>query len=161
MKINLKYESTISEDTEIQSLKLCKTILGSEEYIKFHDRKFTVDTQTDIFPIEEMNHYYLDICFGCVCSTETTAKIYKKIRFLSETGIKEEFNLQPYLFTRNNFCIDVSTEILSKFDQKLIKELCRYESRVVSEIYSLPLNKEVPKLTLYSSGSWVVDGESK
>lgn len=161
MKINLKYESTISEDTEIQSLKLCKTILGSEEYIKFHDRKFTVDTQTDIFPIEEMNHYYLDICFGCVCSTETTAKIYKKIRFLSETGIQEEFNPQPYLFTRNNFCIDVSTEILSKFDQKLIKELCKYEARIVSEIYSLPLNNVVPKLTFYSSGSWVTDGESK
>lgn len=161
MKINLKYKPAVNEDMKEDVLKLCETILGSEEYIKFHDRKFAVDSQTNILPIEEMNHYYLDICFGCIHSTETTAKIYKKIRFLSETGIKEEFNLQPYLFTRNNFCIDVSTEILSKFDQKLIKELCRYESRVVSEIYSLPLNNVVPKLTFYSSGSWVTDGESK
>jgi len=160
MKINLKYVPTISEDTEKQSLKLCETILGSEEYIKFHDRKFVLENQSNFLLLEEMNYYYLDICFGCVCSTETTAKIYKKIRFLSETGIQEEFNPQPYLFTRNNFCTDVSTKILSKFDQKLIKELCKYEARIVSEIYSLPLNNVVPKLTFYSSGSWTIDGES-
>lgn len=160
MKINLKYVPTISEDTEKQSLKLCETILGSEEYIKFHDRKFVLENQSNFLLLEEMNYYYLDICFGCVRSTEITAKIYKKIRFLSETGIQEEFNPQPYLFTRNNFCTDVSTKILSKFDQKLIKELCKYEARIVSEIYSLPLNNVVPKLTFYSSGSWTIDGES-
>ena len=161
MKINLKYKPVVNKDTKENVLKLCETILGSEEYIKLHDRKFAVDNQTSILPIEEMNYYYLDMCFGCVRSTEITTKIYKKLRVLSETGIQEEFNLQPYLFTRNHFYTDVSTEILSKFYQKLIKELCRYESRVVSEIYSLPLNNVVPKLTFYSSGSWVTDGESK
>lgn len=161
MKINLKYKSAVNEDMKENVLKLYETIFGSEEYIKFHDRKFTEDTRTNILPIEEMNHYYLDICFGSILSTEPVAKIYRKFRFLSETGIQEEFNPQPFLFTTNSFCIDVSTEILSKFDQELIKELCRYESRIVSEIYSLPLNNVVPKLTFYSSGSWVIDGESK